>query len=82
MTSEDFERTLRRVLIALVGLALVLGVLLSLAGLSTAARVTWGGGTAVVAAALLVFMVRDLLAGRLGVDSIAFVSMCAAVALG
>ncbi|RTL69206.1 MAG: heavy metal translocating P-type ATPase [Hyphomicrobiales bacterium] len=82
MTSEDFERTLRRVLIALAGLALVLGVLLSLAGLPTAARVTWGAGTAVVAAALLVSMVRDLHAGRLGVDSIAFVSMCAAVALG
>jgi heavy metal translocating P-type ATPase len=39
-------------------------------------------GTVPVAAGLLLFMIRDLLAGRVGVDAIAFVSMSAALLLG
>ena len=39
-------------------------------------------GTAPVVAGLLVSMIRDLLAGRMGVDAVAFVSMSGAFALG
>ena len=41
-----------------------------------------GAGALPVVAGLLVSMVRDLLAGRLGVDAVAFVSMSAALVLG
>ncbi len=46
------------------------------------ARWCWAGGTIPVAAGLLFSMTRDLLAGRLGVDAIAFLSMSGALALG
>ena len=42
----------------------------------------WGIGTVPVAVGLLVSMIRDVLAGRVGVDAIAFVSMSAAILLG
>jgi P-type E1-E2 ATPase len=65
---------------AVVGLGL--GLLASSAGRDTPAQWIWAAGTLPVVAALLVSMVRDLLAGRLGVDAVAFVSMSAALALG
>jgi cation transport ATPase len=42
----------------------------------------WTAGTVPVLAVLGISMVRDLLAGRMGVDAVAFVSMSAALVLG
>ena len=42
----------------------------------------WAGGTAPVVIGLLISIIRDLLAGRVGVDAVAFVSMSGALALG
>jgi heavy metal translocating P-type ATPase len=42
----------------------------------------WTAGTLPVVVGLLVSMIRDFLAGRKGVDSVALVSMCGALALG
>ncbi|MBS0243604.1 MAG: HAD-IC family P-type ATPase, partial [Proteobacteria bacterium] len=51
-------------------------------GHSGAAHWLWSAGTLAVLIALLAAMIRDILAGRVGVDAIAFVSMAAALALG
>jgi heavy metal translocating P-type ATPase len=77
--------TERIVHIALVAIAiggLAAGVLAHTAGRSDIAGVFWVLATAPVAAALAVFIVRDLLRGRFGVDAIALLSMTAALALG
>jgi heavy metal translocating P-type ATPase len=79
---EFNERILRRGLIATALGGLLLGLIAWLAGRSDIANWIWGAGTVPVLAGLLVSMVRDLLAGRLGVDAIAFVSMSAALLLG
>ena len=52
------------------------------AGRNDIANWCWAGGTLAVVAGLLVSMIRDFLAGRLGVDAVAFVSMSGALALG
>ncbi len=39
-------------------------------------------GTVPVAAALAISILRDILAGRMGIDAVAFLSMAAALALG
>src|SRR5262245_30634362 len=80
--SGDLERVGRRVLITVAAGALVIGVIAWAAGFGTAAKWIWGIGTASVASGLLLSMARDVLAGRVGVDVIAFVSMAAAVLLG
>ena len=49
---------------------------------SALANVLWAIGTIPVLATLAVSMTRDLLAGRLGVDAIALLSMTAALAFG
>jgi len=76
------ERMLRRMLagIALSGLAV--GTVLWLAGQPAWASGIWAAGSVPVIAALAVSLVRDLIAGRLGVDAVAFVSMSAALLLG
>ena len=66
--------------IAITGLAAGLGA--ALAGRPALADLCWTLATLPVIAGLAVSMARDLLAGRLGVDAIALVSMSAAVALG
>jgi heavy metal translocating P-type ATPase len=76
------ERMLRRGLIAIALVALAAGLALWVAGRTGAAGWAWGLGTIPVAAGLLVSMLRDFLAGRVGVDAIAFVSMTAALLLG
>ncbi len=76
------ERAICRGLIATALAGLALGVAASLAGRNTLAFAIWVAGTLPVVAALLVSMVRELLAGRVGVDAIAFVSMSAALLLG
>ena len=82
LPTESAERLIRRGLVATALASLALGLVASLAGKSTAAQWIWGAGTLPVVAGLLVSMVRDLLAGRLGVDAVAFVSMSAALVLG
>lgn len=76
------ERSLRRALIAAALAGLALGLLASSAGRGGLAQGIWAAGTLPVVLALLVSMVRDFLAGRMGVDAVAFVSMSAALVLG
>lgn len=82
MTSMAIERVLRRLLIGISLGALVLGLLAWGSGRVGLAAWIWAIGTAPVIAGLLVSMIRDFLAGRLGVDAVAFISMSAAIALG
>ena len=61
---------------------LALGLFAWASGRSDLADWCWALGTAPVVAGLLVSMTRDLLAGRMGVDAVALVSMSGALALG
>lgn len=76
------ERIFRRALIAIALAGLVLGGVAWVAGRKDLAEWCWVGGTVPVVTGLLISMVRDLSAGRMGVDSIAFVSMSGALLLG
>ena len=76
------ERLFRRsLLLSAVG-GLLLGLLAWLLGRNDLASWCWAGGTVPVVIGLLVSMIRDFLAGRLGVDAVAFVSMSGALTLG
>ena len=75
------ERMARRALVASALTGLALGVAASLAGRDELAGWIWGASTLPVVVGLLVSIVRELLAGRVGVDTRAFVSMSAALAL-
>ena len=76
------ESLVRRSLavIALSGLAA--GILLAITGYPATAHWVWIAGTVPVVAGLAISMTRDLLAGRLGVDAVALLSMTGALALG
>ena len=76
------ERALRRILVAIALAGLAGGVLSSLAGQVGWAGWIWTAGAVPVVAGLAVSIARDLVAGRLGVDAVAFVSMSAALLLG
>jgi heavy metal translocating P-type ATPase len=76
------ERLVRRALIAVALTGLVLGLAAWTAGHAALANGIWAAATVPVVIGLLVSIVRDLLAGRLGVDAIALLSMTAALALG
>jgi heavy metal translocating P-type ATPase len=76
------ERELRRILVGIALAGLAAGTLLWLAGQTGWAGRIWTMGTVPVVAGLAMSMARDLLAGRMGVDSVAFVSMSAALLLG
>ena len=76
------DRFRRRALIAIALTGGVVGILAWLAGQSVLANGVWAAGTIPVVVGLAVSMVRDLLAGRLGVDAVAFISMSAALLLG
>lgn len=76
------DRLARRSLIAVALAGLALGLAAWFAGRAQWAQWLWAAGTAPVVVGLFVSMLRDLLAGRMGVDAIAFVSMSAALALG
>jgi heavy metal translocating P-type ATPase len=78
----NMERAIRRALIAIALAGLVSGLAAWYAGASTLAYGIWATGTLPVIIALTVSIVRDLLAGRLGVDAVALVSMAAALLLG
>jgi heavy metal translocating P-type ATPase len=72
----------RRALLAIALAGLGLGLIAAGAGRSDIAQWLWAAGTAPVVAGLAVSMIGDLLAGRLGVDAVALVSMSAALVLG
>jgi heavy metal translocating P-type ATPase len=76
------ERTLRRALISIALAGLILGFAAWSKGRSDLAHWCWIGGTIPVVIGLSVSIVRDLAAGRMGVDSVALVSMSGAVVLG
>lgn len=76
------ERLARRILIILALLGLVAGGVATFAGYPSAAKLIWGAATGPVVVALAISIVRDLSAGRMGVDAIAFLSMGAALLLG
>lgn len=76
------DRLVRRLLSAIALAGLVVGILASLAGHDRLAAWIWAAGTVPVVIGLSASIVRDLLAGRLGVDAVAFVSMTAALLLG
>ena len=76
------ERFLRSALVAIAVAGLSAGILAFLAGRTDLADLCWTVATVPVVAGLAISIIRDLLAGRFGVDAIALVSMSAALALG
>ncbi len=76
------DRMIRRALIAIALAGLSLGATAWALGRTDLADWCWAAGTLPVVSGLLVAMIRDLLAGRVGVDAVAFVSMTGALVLG
>src|ERR1700674_5788518 len=76
------ERILRRTLVAVAIVGLTAGILARAVSRGELADLSWMLATVPVVAALAVSIVRDLLAGRVGVDAIALLSMTGALALG
>jgi heavy metal translocating P-type ATPase len=76
------ERVFRRALIAIALTGLITGAGAWADGRRDLASWCWAAGTLPVTIGLLISMIRDFLAGRVGVDSVAFVSMSGALALG
>jgi heavy metal translocating P-type ATPase len=76
------ERILRWALVTIAVAGLSAGIIAYAADWLELANLCWTLATAPVVAGLAVSIVRDLLAGRFGVDAIALVSMSAALALG
>ena len=76
------DRTLRKALIVIALTGLVLGIVAWFAGRDMLAGRIWVAGTVPVVVGLAVSMVRDFMAGRMGVDTVAFVAMSAALLLG
>ena len=82
MPAQFTERFFRRKTVVLAVAGLIVGLIAWILGQSNLANWCWAGGTAPVVIGLLVSMTRDLLAGRLRVDAVAFVSMSGALLLG
>ena len=78
----SFERVLRWALVAIAVTGLAAGIVAQAFGWRDLADLCWTFATAPVVAGLAVSIIRDFLAGRLGVDAIALVSMSGALALG
>ncbi len=78
----SMDRLFRRGLIIVALGALAFGLAIWGLGHAAAAHWIWAFGTIPVAAGVAVSITRDLLAGRVGVDAIALVSMAAALLLG
>src|SRR5271154_6660302 len=78
----SFERVLRWGLVTIVVAGLAAGIAARTADRSDLADLCWTLATAPVVVGLAISIVRDFLAGRLGVDAIALISMSAALALG
>src|SRR3984893_16897116 len=76
------ERAIRRALIIIALAGLATGLAAAIAGRNGLARWIWAAATIPVVAGLAISIARDVRAGRMGVDAVAFVSMAAALALG
>ncbi|WP_193183859.1 heavy metal translocating P-type ATPase [Nisaea sediminum] len=76
------ERLLGRLLIAVATAGLIAGLIAWQTGHDTASIWIWGLATLPVVVSLAISMTRALLAGRMGVDAVALLSMSAALALG
>lgn len=76
------ERLVHRALIAVALGGLVAGAAARAMGWTALADLFWAGGTLPVIAGLFVAMIRDFLAGRIGVDAVALVAMAGALVLG
>ncbi|MGY3617063.1 heavy metal translocating P-type ATPase [Bradyrhizobium sp. USDA 10063] len=76
------ERVLRWSLVAIAVAGLAAGIVARATRQPDLADLAWTLGTAPVIGGLAVSIVRDFLAGRLGVDAIALLSMTAALTLG
>lgn len=76
------ERLVRRALLVAALAGVLLGGLAWMTGYPALASGLWGLGTVPVVLGLAVSMTRDLMAGRMGVDAVAFVAMTAALSLG
>ncbi|HET7491846.1 MAG TPA: heavy metal translocating P-type ATPase [Bradyrhizobium sp.] len=76
------ERVLRWALVGIAIAGLAAGIAANAIGRSHLADLSWTLATAPVVAGLGFSILRNLLAGRLGVDAVALVSMSAALALG
>ncbi|CCD96046.1 putative Cation-transporting ATPase [Bradyrhizobium sp. ORS 375] len=77
-----FERILRWTLVAIAVAGLAAGGLAHAVGRPEWAGIAFTASTVPVIAGLIVSIIRDVLAGRVGVDAIALVSMSAAIVLG
>jgi heavy metal translocating P-type ATPase len=80
--SMTTERSLRWALVTIAITGLAAGIVAYFANRPSLADLCWTLATAPVIAGLVLSMLQDILAGRLGVDAIALVSMSAALALG
>src|SRR6185312_5064041 len=76
------DRILRRALAAIAVAGLLLGLAAWFVGHNDWANWCWAAGTIPAVIGLLGSMIRELLAGRLGIDAVALVSMSGALALG
>ncbi len=77
------DRNLRKALIAIALTGLILGTIAWFVGRGLLAERIWAAGTVPVVIELAVSMVRDLMAGRMGVDTVALILfMSAALVLG
>ena len=78
----NVQRIARRALVAIAVAGLASGLAAFAFEERRIAGVLWVAGTVPVIAGLAVSMTRDLLAGRMGVDAVALLSMIGAVAIG
>ena len=76
------DRILRRAQAAIAVAGLLLGLAAWFVGHNDWANWCWAAGTIPAVIGLLGSMIRELLAGRLGIDAVALVSMSGALALG
>ncbi len=76
------ERLVRRAMSAIALIGLAFGCISWLLGYESLSRAIWAAGTIPVAVGLALSIARDLIAGRLGVDAVAMVSMVGALILG
>ena len=77
----SIERILRWALVTVAIVGLTAGIFAHFANRPGLADLCWTLATAPVVAGLAVSILRDFMAGRLGVDAIALVSMSAALVL-
>jgi cation transport ATPase len=76
------ERTVRRALAGIAAFGIAGGIAAHIGGGPAVASRLWTAATVPVLIALAISIVRDLAAGRMGIDAIALMSMAGALGLG